>query len=87
MVQIIVSTVRPIARDAVVTGYAVAREQPRCVTSCPPTVLTRVYRGFGKVRAETGSPPRRGFGNLIVAAEITDVQQNQGWQLWLRIED
>ena len=88
MVEIVVSASRPIAQGAIVTGYAIAGEQPqsRSMQSCEPTSLTRVYVGFGKLRAETGIAPRRGFGTLIEAAEIA-IPYRDGMDLWLRVRD
>ena len=89
MVEIVLSASRyPIAQGAIVTGCAIAAEQPhrRSMRSCEPTSLTRVYRGFGKLRAETGIAPTRGFGTLIGAAEIAIPYRN-GMDLWLRIKD
>lgn len=86
MVEIVVpaDTVPP---GAVVTGYCVARVRPAYVDPCAPARLTRVYRGFGKLRAETGEAPRRGYGQLIGCAEIQDRELSQGFRLWLRVRD
>lgn len=86
MVEIIVRA-ELVGAGAIVTGYEMASGRPTVVRPVQPTPLTRVYRGFGKLRAETGQSPRRGFGTLIGGAEITDRQRNEGLILWLRVYD
>jgi hypothetical protein len=86
MVEIVVHA-NTVASGAIVTGYAVSADRPRFVSPCEPSSLTRIYRGFGKLRAETGAAPRRGFGRVIGCAEIGDRDMSRGLALWLRVQD
>lgn len=89
MADIVVPAAVTLPAGAVVTGYAVSRERPIAALIYPvvPVALSRIYQGFGKLRAETGAAPRKGFGTLIGCAEISDIERNRGMNLWLRLED
>ncbi len=93
MVTIIVPVNTNLPSDAVVTGYIISKDYPKMIHPCQPTTVSRVYRGFGQMRVETGKPPRRGFGTVIGeklidgGCRIGDVEMNQGKKLWVRVED
>ena len=80
---------RDVAPGAKVVGHYVGVEAPTGLAghTVPNggAVLTRVYQGYGWLRAETGTPPRRGFGELIAFAELKVPSGNL--KLWLKVED
>jgi hypothetical protein len=78
-----------VAPDAVVLGWYHSDTQPKGnggnILSAPQS-LTRIYQGYGQLRAETGKSPRRGFGELIGDAAIK-VPNDGKTKLWLKVID
>jgi hypothetical protein len=86
-----------VAPGAVVVAYWHASEQPtgmcgNVVFAEPGSdrqfgkTLTRVYKGYGQLRAETGKSPSRGFGQLIGEDSALKIPSNKT-KLWLKVED